>query len=229
MCFSAQTLRLPDRKSPCGHTTAVLPKSYVTHSYKLKQLPPPNTLPWGNILALICQVHFLLRFLLACGIFLWMLCPCVFESVHLGLYFISQQDFYSVTWFPQFIHYQWYLYFRPTGMSPNVRDASLRARGLWLVILQMGPLLHTPCLPSSSPCMARLDDSLPPDSSHKIPTSTAEQRPRRRSGKKVKTNCVHSQTNCHCTSVHHTPVKRFFFIISTSPDRQNQSHRKERQ
>lgn len=61
-------------------------------------------------------------------------------------------------------------------MPLTVRDASLGtsckdpARD-WL---KTGPLPHTPCLPSSSPCMARLDDSLPPGSSRKIPPSSRE-------------------------------------------------------
>lgn len=51
MSFSAQTTRPPDRKSPSGHTTIMLPKPYVTHSYKLNQLPPMSMLSCALILA----------------------------------------------------------------------------------------------------------------------------------------------------------------------------------
>lgn len=175
MCFSAQTTRSPDRKSPSGCTMAFLPKPYITLSYKLRQLPPLSMLPcvvffwcFCSLISLIRSSDFgrrlLLWFQLVCGAGLRRLCPYVFEPVSLCLCFILQQTFYPVMWFKQFIHHQQHLYFHPTGMSPTVcESASERLRsGLWLVIDGAGPLIHTPCLPSSSPCMARLDDSLPP-------------------------------------------------------------------
>lgn len=88
-------------------------------------------------LSLICWVHFVIWFQLACGVCLRMLCTYVFVPMNLDLRFILQRDFYIVMWFPQFIHHQWHLYFHLTGMSPIVWDTTLRERlrsSLWLVI-----------------------------------------------------------------------------------------------
>lgn len=125
------------------------------------------------------------------------------KDVNLGLSFILLQHFSSATWFKQFIHHRRQLYFHPTGMSLTVCERAAKIRP---VTGYRRGLLHTPCLPSSSPCMAWLDDSLPPGSSRKIPPSSAEQRPWRRSGKKVKTTFVHFQTKCHTAHLFHTLI-----------------------
>ncbi len=142
-------------------------------------------------LSLICGVHQILAALfssdsdLFSGVCLQRLRVHMFRGPQ-NLCFILLQYLYSVMWFKQFIQNQQHLLFL---FNWNVRDCTRwkQASGYdqardWL---KTGPLLHTPCLPSSSPCMARLDDSLPPGYSHEIPPSSAEQRPRRRSGKKL--------------------------------------------
>lgn len=142
MCFAAQIIRPPDRKSPSGHTTALLPKPYVTHSYKLRQLPYLPCVVFFGAFPLFdlssssdFGCRFLLWFQLVCGVFpveaVW-ICfkACEFGSV---LHFATE-----FLWFEQFIHHQrQWLYFHPAGMSQTVRDASVSERlrsGLWLVI-----------------------------------------------------------------------------------------------
>lgn len=197
MCFSAQTIRPPDRKSPSGYATDLLPKSYIIQLWA--EAVATTEYVAMCFLCLFQCLHSLwsvglIRFWLllfplipACfsGVCLWRLRVHMFLSPK-NLCFILQYLF-SVMWFKQFILNQQRLLF-PSHW--NVLDCK-RCRSmnewlgscLWLV--KDEPLLHTPCLPSSSLCMARLDDSLPPGSSLKIPPSSAEQRPCRKSGNKV--------------------------------------------
>lgn len=145
MCFSAQITSPPDRKGPNGHTTAVLPKPYVTHSYKLKQLPTQSVLPC--VVFLVLSLFDLSGFS-DCG------CLAVFSSdsivfacgccVHIFwaykfwvcASFCSRISLLSCGF--QFIRYQWHLYFHLSGMSPtSKRWESVSQRlgwGLWLVI-----------------------------------------------------------------------------------------------
>lgn len=73
-------------KSPRGYTSALLPKPYITHSYKLKQFPPFSMLPCVvlcffcvQVVSFICRVHQILAAIissdswLVCGVWLWRL------------------------------------------------------------------------------------------------------------------------------------------------------------
>lgn len=129
LCFLAQTIRPPDRKSPSGQTTALCNTQLQTEAVATTEY----VTMWCVFGACTSFVFSSDSYFLVVSC-LWMLCQYAFEPEYLGLCFILQQDFDSVMWFPQFIHHQWYLYFHPTGMSPTVRDTSPWASGWWLVI-----------------------------------------------------------------------------------------------
>lgn len=159
MCFSAQTIRPPDRKSPSGHATAVLPKPYVTHSYKIKQLPEYVSMccVFGACSLWCVGFLFVLWFQFAylssntVSVCFW---GCCFVSVlHFARFFNFVSIVYALSMtslFPS--HWNVPDYKR----CESVSELKLRS-GLWLV-RDGASATH----PVSAPCMARLDDSLPP-------------------------------------------------------------------
>lgn len=184
MCFSAQTIRSPDRKSPSGCTTASLPRPYITLGYKLKQLPPPSMLPcvvFFGVFALFDQSDPFIRFWLPSSSLiptrLWCL-PVKAVSIWISILCVVRTVYSPSTTslFPS----HWNV---PDCMWVCERAANIRP----LIGYRQGWASATHTLSAQLLSMHGQTWWLtsPPGSSRKIPPSSAEQRPWKKSGKKV--------------------------------------------